>query len=406
MNTENNNLPVNIQEFTNVMQTAPDVLQRNEVSVSACNKAGQTLLDTIESLGGIDNDELDQEVSAYVDKVKVTVKKMNERRKPLTQLLTAVSKRFTSLESDIDLKTSGSIPAKLQEARNKYAAKKLAEQKKLEEEARKAQALENEKASYKADLTKKLDETYSAYVNKHISYLNGLFERTTLENYNNNLKSLTEAKTEFSWEAFSVNVKDDVTTYYMSADARIAIKKEVALSKKAEYSKSYPFEIGELKQSLIDKMHSKRKALEEEAELAKKDAEAAKKAEEERKAKEAEAAKKAEIERKQQEEEAKLKAEAEKQAAEAQAAFSFMAVATPDTPVKAKVKKKIKVLNPKGFIKIYQLWIMKEGVNLSMDDLEKIHKKMITFAEKEANKDNGELIKSAFIEYIDDIKAK
>ena len=50
---------------------------------------------------------------------------MNKRRKPLTQLLATVSKSFTSLESAIDVKSVTTIPYKLQQARNKYAAKKI-----------------------------------------------------------------------------------------------------------------------------------------------------------------------------------------------------------------------------------------------------------------------------------------
>ena len=75
-------------------------------------------------------------MAGFIDKVKVTVKNMNERRSPITQLLTQVAKSFTVLESQIDLKTAGSIANKLQAERNKYAAKKLEEQKKAAEEAR------------------------------------------------------------------------------------------------------------------------------------------------------------------------------------------------------------------------------------------------------------------------------
>ena len=51
------------------------------------------------------------------------------------------------------------------------------------------------------------------------------------------------------------------------------------------------------------------------------------------------------------------------------------------------------------------MWFLGEGASLSIDELEKIHKKMLTFCEKKANKDN-EFITSAFVEYIDDVKAK
>ena len=75
------------------------------------------------------------------------------------------------------------------------------------------------------------------------------------------------------------------------------------------------------------------------------------------------------------------------------------------TPTKAKIKKKIQVTNPQGFMQVYQMWFMREGINMSMEDLEKIHKKMISYCEKIANKD-GERIQSAFVRYVDDVIAK
>ncbi len=65
------------------MQSAPATLQRNQASVSACNQAGQTLLDTIEAEGGIGSDELDAKVSEYLAKTKITVENMNKRRKAI-----------------------------------------------------------------------------------------------------------------------------------------------------------------------------------------------------------------------------------------------------------------------------------------------------------------------------------
>ena len=53
MDTQNNNLPFKANEVISILQTAPDILARNEASVSACTNAGKTLLDTIEGNGGI-----------------------------------------------------------------------------------------------------------------------------------------------------------------------------------------------------------------------------------------------------------------------------------------------------------------------------------------------------------------
>ena len=393
MDTQNNNLPFKANEVISILQTAPDILTRNEASVSACTNAGKTLLDTIEGNGGIGTDEIDTAVQEYLAKSKKTVENMNYRRKPLTQMLT------------IDAKSKGTIPYLLQMERNKYAAKKLEEQKRREEEARQRQLAENEKAQYRADITVLLDTTYAAYVEKHINALNGIFNRASLATYGDVCRQITQTSTGFSWTDFVKNVVDNKQTFYMDGETRKAIKNEIAILKKKEYSDRYAFEIEGLKQSLVDRLPSLRKQLEEQEEIRKTNAIEAARLEEERKRKEAEERQKAELERKRKEEEARAKAEAEKATAEVQAAFDFSAASMSPTPTKAKIKKKIQVTNPQGFMQVYQMWFMREGINMSMEDLEKIHKKMISYCEKTANKD-GERIQSAFVKYVDDITAK
>ena len=361
MDTQANNSLIKVEEFNQIMQSAPATLQRNQTSVSTCNQAGQTLLDTIEAEGGISSDELDAKVSEYLAKTKITIENMNKRRKPLTQLLATVSKSFTSLESAIDVKSVTTIPYKLQQARNKYAAKKIAEQKRREEEARRKQMLENEKAQYRSDISVMLDTAYAAYVEKHINALNSMFNRTTLATYNDVCRRISETSINFSWSAFVENVSDNKQTFYMDAETRKAIKNEVAIQKKKDFTERYRFEIEGTKQDLIDKLPSLRKQLEEQEELRRTNAVEAARMEEERKQQEAEERKKQEEERKRREEEAKAKAAAEKSAAEVQAAFDFSAASMSPTPTKAKVKKKIQITNPQGFMQVYQMWFMREG---------------------------------------------
>lgn len=405
MDTQANNSLIKVEEFNQIMQSAPATLQRNQASVSACNQTGQALLDTIEAEEGISSDELDATVSEYLEKTKITVENMNKRRKPLTQLLATVSKSFTSLESAIDIKSVTTIPYKLQQARNKYAAKKLEEQKKREAEARRIQLTENEKAQYKADITLLLDTTYANYVSRHIKALSGMYDHATLASYNDVCRQIKEANVTFNWTDFANNVKDTFQTFYMDAATRTGIKNELASIKKVEYTKRYSFELEDLKQSLIDRLPSLRKQLEEQEELRRTNAVEAARQEEQRRKEQQEQLRKQEEERKRREAEAKAKAEAEKAAAEVRAAFDFSAASMPSTPTKAKVKKKIQITNPQGFLQVYQMWFTREGINMSMEDLEKVHKKMITYCEKVVNKD-GEEIKSAFVKYIDDVTAK
>ena len=405
MDTQNNNLPFKANEVVNILQAAPGILTDNETRVTRCSNAGKSLLDTINATNGINSDEVDGQVQKFIEASKQTLKRINGSRTPITQMLTAISKRFTSLESEIDVKTSGTIPYKLQRARNEYAAKKLEEQKKREEEARRIQLAENEKAQYKADITLLLDTTYSNYVSRHINALNGMYDHATLASYNDVCRQIKEANVTFNWTDFANNVKDTFQTFYMDAATRTNIKNELASTKKIEYTQRYSFELEDLKQSLIDRLPSLRKQLEEQEELRRTNAVEAARQEELRRKEQQEQLRKQEEERKRREAEAKAKAEAEKAASEVQAAFDFSAASMPSTPTKAKVKKKIQITNPQGFLQVYQMWFTREGINMSMEDLEKVHKKMITYCEKVVNKD-GEQIQSAFVKYVDDVTAK
>ena len=406
MDVRDNNQLVKVEEFNNIMRSAPAVLQRNQTSVSACNQAGQALLDTIEAAGGINTDELDTAVAEYLARTKITVDNMNKRRKALTQLLSNVSKSFTTLEAAIDVKSSVTIPYRLQQARNKYAAKKLEEQRRREEEARRAQMVENEKAQYRSDISLLLERAYGDYVSRHISYLNGVMNRATLSTYDESVRLIKEASTDFSWSDFVKGVNDTFTTCHITAETRKSIKNEVASQKKVEFARRYAFEMDELRQSLIDRLPSLRKQLEEQEALRRTNEAEAKRMEEERQRKAREEAARLEEARKRQEEEARAKAEADKAAAEVQAAFDFGAAnAVSPATQKVKVKKKIKITNPQGFLQVYQMWFTREGINMSMEDLEKAHKKMITFCEKIANKD-GETIQSGFVKYVDDVTAR
>lgn len=55
---------------------------------------------------------------------------------------------------------------------------------------------------------------------------------------------------------------------------------------------------------------------------------------------------------------------------------------------------------------LYQMWFTGKGISMTNEELEKAHKKFISYCEKQANKDGGELIQSPFVKYVDDVKAK
>ena len=134
-------------------------------------------------------------------------------------------------------------------------------------------------------------------------------------------------------------------------------------------------------------------------------AKAAENAEKERKEREEAERKQRELEASQREEIRKKEAEGASRTAQMGSLFATAAASVASAPVNAKITEKIQVLHPSGFVEVYQMWWMNEGKDLTIEELEKIHKKMITFCEKQANKEDVHL-SSKYIRYVEDIKAK
>ena len=107
---------IKIDEAKNILSSFPDIMGKNTNSVKKCNEAGQALLDTIEGEGM--NETIDQATADYLKKVSVTLKNMDERRKPITQIFDRIRSFFTSQEKQIDPKDPSTIPGKLVIKRN------------------------------------------------------------------------------------------------------------------------------------------------------------------------------------------------------------------------------------------------------------------------------------------------
>ena len=75
---------IKIDEVKNIFSSFPEIMGRNTLSVKKCNEAGQALLDTIEGEGM--NETIDQAAADFLKKVNTTLKNMDERRKPITQI--------------------------------------------------------------------------------------------------------------------------------------------------------------------------------------------------------------------------------------------------------------------------------------------------------------------------------
>ena len=85
---------IKIDEVKVIVSSFPEIIGKNSDSVKRCNEAGQALLDTIQGEGM--NELIDQAAADYLKKVNITIKNMDERRKPITQIFDRIRSFFTS----------------------------------------------------------------------------------------------------------------------------------------------------------------------------------------------------------------------------------------------------------------------------------------------------------------------
>lgn len=382
-----------------IVSNAPRSMQENMESCQRCLATGESLLKAITDNGM--TDELDQQAASYIEKSKKTVRKMNERRSSVTKLFDEIRARFTSLENAIDPAKADTVPYKLQQARNQYAARKReAEEKRRREEWERQQA-EAAKAKLKIDIEEDFRSKFNAFLCEGINKMTELYNGTTLETYDTVLEKVR------TWPAglpdeWLLQLQSTIRRpLNVSAEEMRKTESETKEMLTSQFREQYQVEIQDNKDYILDRMSSKKAHLER---IAKANAEEAARMQaemDERKRKEAQAQ---EEERQRREKEEREKAAAARQQVEMGTLFNAEAAMQGYQP-KMKVSKKIGLLNPEGILPVFGMWWRLEGCRLSIEELSKMFKKQIAFCEKAANKD-GEFIQDESVEYIDDVKAK
>lgn len=388
------------ENIQTIVSAAPQSYSDNKLSCERCISAGQSILNTITTNGGM-TDELDKEAALFIEKARKTVKKMNEKRSPVTKLFDDIRREFTVIENAIDPTKVDTIPYKLQQYRNQYAAKKRAEEEKHRQEEYKRQQAEQARVKLRQDIEGDFKAQFQTYLNQSINWLTTKDNSVTLENYNT---VYSEVKN------FSVSLPADWlhnlhTLIRIPANISVDELRQFETDTKErlgkQFTEQYTAEIQDNKDFILDRLPSKKTNLERMAQADAAEAARVKAEMEERQRKEAE---EREAERKRKEEEEKQKAEMARQQAEMNGLFSEQASMQNYQP-KVKVTQKIELLNPEGIMPILSMWWSKEGCTLSVEELSKLFKKQITFCEKLANKDSV-YIENESVQYIDDVKAK
>ena len=391
--------PENVQLITT---NAPQALTDNQQSHDRCLTAGNNILQLIQQQGM--TDELDQQAAAFIDKARKTVNRCNERRSPFTKLFDEIRTQFTAIENDIDPTKKGTIPYQLQQYRNEYAARKRAE----EEQRRRAVLAEQQKAQavekYRADVAADYIRIFNNYISKGLSELMRLNNEVTLDNYDQTFQRFKSIKDEFQMVLIT-SVRSTIPLPFSADETTCADIRTQEIQKLAPiFQQKYRDQITEAKHSYLTSLPSKKIELERAAAASADEAERIRQQIAERDRQEAER-KQAELAEQQERE--RQQAELAQQQAAMVGAFDAQAAALPTYQPKTSVKKRIQILSTPGYFQILNFWWVNEGQFLEPDELNKIFKKQISFAEKAANsKDNPELISHPTITYVDDVKAK
>lgn len=385
------------ENISTIVKAGPQSYQTNALSCQRCAEAGQQLLDEIERCGM--SDDLDRRLAAYIEKTRKTVKAMNERRSPVTKLFDQVRAEFTTLENSIDPTKKDTVPFRITQYRNAYAAKKREEEERRRQAELAAQEQIKAKESYRAAVEEDYRRSFNNLVTGCINELTNLNGTVTLDNYTAVVDTVTgyQSKLPADWcPPSAVRLP-----YNVSPDEAKEIRNEVFQRILPSFEEQFVFEVDEYRTEILNKLPSKKVELER---IAAADAAEAARIKAELAQREAEEAARKEKERQLAEAEAQQKADLDKANAEMSGLFGLAKAEQVYTP-KAKVSKKIVVNNPAAFLSIVSLWWQREGCNLTVEELSKIFKKQLTYCEKIATKEDV-FVDSPGLEYIDDVKAQ
>ena len=387
-----------------IISSAPAAHAANIQSHDRCLAAAQSLLARIQSTGM--TDELDQEAAAFLIKTKATVKKMNEQRSHVTKLFDTIRGEFTRLESDLEDKGQ-TLPAQIKAHRDTYARKKLEEAEARRREEQQRQALQMGKEIYTAAIEAELRQRVSDDIIALFANFSEKFRSCTLDTIGSIENALRHANLDklpdeyFKMIVFRTHVP---AAFYGYPNLAAEIREQVLTAIEPQLREQYTFEVQGNIQSILDLIPSKRAELQRMATL---DAEAKAKAEEQMRQREAEMARQREEQQRRAAEAERVKAETAKQQAQLGGLFDQSAASMTAYQPKTSIKKRIVVDNPQGFLAILNMWWMGEGCTLSIEELTKKFKSMITYCEKMANdKTDPQLIDNPYVRYEDEVKAK
>lgn len=385
------------EQIQGIIGSAPATLKANITSKDNAIKAANDLILAHTTTGM--TPELDGRIAIYTDKAKKTITTINEKRKPFTQMVTALTKQFTGCEADIKAKVD-----ELQKLRDDYVTKLMNDKKEADRQAAIKLAKEKEQLEVKQAVKTALSNAFYALIAAKKTKVNELFDKLTLETFE-------EKKHIFSTPISTFN-PIDLRNLVLTIPANTLTKEETEAITKAvleddathiQYATEYRNSMSVFQKETIDKLPTKKLQLEE---LSKASEEEAKKLLEAQQKRAEEAAKELIKEQETASKVAEIAAVAEAAGQSAMASFGASFSGGSSATLQVKESTQITVKHNSGYAQIFQFWLLNEGGNLTTEQIEKkTIGQMKKFCEDFATK-HGEYITSEFLEYTDKYKAK
>lgn len=396
---------IKVEAVQELVLSAPAALQKNNTIMLAGVKMADDLLSKIESTGM--NDELDQACNDWQVKAKKGLSLMDEARKPITQMLTAITKKFTELEAPLDQKKADSKYSAIQEHRNLYAKKKAIEEQKRQEEIQKKQRHEIELNNLKAYFNQQIIDAEIQLRYHRKGYMSKILETSTLADIHEVNQKVANLPLALQISKYNDLEISTPTLFLVTKEEAKALILQIKSDKYNEVAQIHKEELEAFRTDTIDSIPAKRMELQE-MDNAKNDALktlAIQKQQQERKdSEDAKFKKEAEDARLKAEQDASTQNEIENANTMFNAA-NELAEGTSNSTTSVRQGYKIVVLSVFGFQQIAAFWFQKEGLALSIDTIDKKSLgQMKAFCEKHAHKTN-EKIESSALRYEDDFKA-
>lgn len=393
---------IKVDEIKSIMLGAGDILAKNESLVSKATNKGQFYLDTIE--GGEMTDDLDAELNTWQVNAKAALGIMNNRRSPITQMMTKMASAFTSLEAKIDPAKPNSVYTKIQNHRNAWAKKKADVQRAKETQILKEQNIAKEKIRLVAEIQRQIRDAYQNKLYAFKKSAQDKFNSLLLTNVDEVKKSLLELKMIYPRDKF-YELPVEITSIYLEPSEKASLIFDTRIALYDELAANFRENMEDIQQTLLGQVSSRVLELKEidkskDAETRKRleeDAENRRKADELKLQNETESNKQADLQ----------KVELEKQINTTGTLFNTTAALAEikqDTG-KSRQGYKITVESAAGWGAIFLFWFEKEGQKMILADMgKKTLDQMKAFCEKHAHKQN-EKIDHASVVYEEDYKA-